>query len=76
MKISSILTKIGNFFSSNTVMTFVIGAVVVYVISQVTKTIKGLSDMLKKVIPWVALIVAGLITFTVFFKEKEEKKYH
>lgn len=76
MKISSILTKIGNFFSSNTVMTFVIGAVVVYVIAQVTKTIKGLSDMLKKVIPWVALIVAGLITFTVFFKEKEEKKYH
>lgn len=76
MKISSILTKIGNFFSSNTVMTFVIGAVAVYVISQVTKTIKGLSDMLKKVIPWVALIVVGLITFTVFFKEKEEKKYH
>lgn len=76
MKISSILTKVGNFFSSNTVMTFVIGAVAVYVISQVTKTIKGLSDMLKKVIPWVALIVAGLITFTVFFKEKEEKKYH
>lgn len=76
MKISSILTKIGNFFSSNTVMTFVIGAVAVYVISQVAKTIKGLSDMLKKVIPWVALIVAGLITFTVFFKEKEEKKYH
>lgn len=76
MKISSILTKIGNFFSSNTVMTFVIGAVAVYVISQVSKTIKGLSDMLKKVIPWVALIVAGLITFTVFFKEKEEKKYH
>lgn len=76
MKISSILTKIGSFFSSNTVMTFVIAGVAVYVIAQITKTIKGLSDMLKKVIPWVALIVAGLITFTVFFKEKEEKKYH
>lgn len=76
MKISSILTKIGNFFSSNTVTTFVIAAVAVYIISQVAKTINGLSDMLKKVIPWVALIVAGFITFTVFFKEKEEKKYH
>lgn len=76
MKISSILTKIGSFFSSNTVMTFVIAGVAVYVIAQITKTIKGLSDMLKKVIPWVALIVAGLITFTVFFKEKEQKKYH
>lgn len=76
MKISSILTKIGSFFSSNTVMTFVIAGVAVYVIAQVTKTINGLSDMLKKVIPWVALIVAGFVTFTVFFKEKEQKKYH
>lgn len=76
MKISSILTKIGSFFSSNTVMTFVIAGVAVYVIAQVSKTINGLSDMLKKVIPWVALIVAGFVTFTVFFKEKEQKKYH
>lgn len=76
MKISSILTKLGNFFSSNTVMVFVIGGVAVYVISQIVKTINGLSDMLKKVIPWIALIVAGLVTYTVFFKEKEQKKYH
>lgn len=76
MKLSSILTKIGNFFSSNTVMVFVIGGVAVYIISQIAKTINGLSDLVKKIIPWVALIVAGLVTFTVFFKEKEEKKYH
>lgn len=76
MKLSSILTKIGNFFSSNTVMVFVIGGVAVYIISQIVKTINGLSDMVKKIIPWVALIIAGLVTFTVFFKDKEEKKYH
>lgn len=76
MKLSSILTKMGNFFSSNTVMVFLIGGVAVYIISQIVKTINGLSDLVKKIIPWVALIVAGLVTFTVFFKEKEEKKYH
>lgn len=66
--------SIGKILSSKTVMYIILSMVVVYVVKSIVDGLSSLSDMLKKIIPWIAAIAAIVMVIFVFKTERDEHK--